>query len=72
MSAAPVAERGAAIVAFVEAYLADHGYCPSMREIGDAVGLSSSNSVKFQVDKLVCLGLLLQTPGVPRSIRPPL
>jgi repressor LexA len=50
-----------------------HGYSPSLREIGDAVGLASTSSVSHQVLKLQKLGLVSREPGRPRTIlvRPP-
>jgi len=45
-----------------------NGYSPSMREIGDAVGLASTSSVSHQVSKLEELGLVSREPGRPRTI----
>jgi repressor LexA len=51
-------ERRKRILDFVDEFLRDHGFPPSIREIGAAVGLSSTKSVKDHVDKLVEAGLL--------------
>lgn len=44
------------------------GYPPSMREIGQAVGLASSSSVKHQLSALEAKGYLRRDPNRPRAI----
>ncbi|WP_371862009.1 transcriptional repressor LexA [Cellulomonas persica] len=44
------------------------GYPPSMREIGDAVGLTSPSSVKHQLTALERKGYLRRDPKRPRAI----
>ena len=44
------------------------GYPPSMREIGEAVGLASSSSVKHQLSALESKGYLRRDPNRPRAI----
>jgi repressor LexA len=44
------------------------GYPPSVREIGEAVGLSSSSTVHAHLSKLVRLGYLRRDPTKPRAI----
>lgn len=51
------------IVAFIAAHLDEHGYPPSYREIGAAVGLKSPNSVRYQVGELRRLGFLAEPAG---------
>lgn len=46
------------ILEFIGATTADRGYPPSVREIGDAVGLSSSSSVSHQLGQLVAKGFI--------------
>ena len=65
ISAAAVAEvindldkRARAVYEAVRAAIATHGYPPSLREIGEQVGLTSPSSVKHQLDKLERLGLV--------------
>ncbi|MEK9577840.1 MAG: transcriptional repressor LexA [Aquiluna sp.] len=43
-------------------------YAPSMREIGEAVGLSSTASVSHQLNKLEMLGYISRDPRRPRTI----
>jgi SOS-response transcriptional repressor LexA len=54
--------------AFIQAFVDEHGYAPSLREIGAGVWLSPSNAQKW-VWRLVADGVLDFQPGVSRSIR---
>src|SRR5216683_4272355 len=44
------------------------GYPPSMREIGEAVGLVSTSSVSYQLSTLQNKGYLRRDPGRPRTV----
>lgn len=55
------------IVAFIQAFRSERGYAPSVREIGEAVGLRSTSSVHAQLHRLKTLGIL--TSGAPGSAR---
>ena len=75
ISAAAVAEvindldkRARAVYEAVRAAIATHGYPPSLREIGEQVGLTSPSSVKHQLDKLERLGLVRRDPHRPRAM----
>jgi repressor LexA len=46
----------------------NRNYSPSMREIGEAVGLSSTASVSHQLNKLELLGYLIRDPRRPRTL----
>jgi repressor LexA len=48
--------------------LESRGYPPSMREIGDLVGLTSSSSVSHQLRVLETKGFLKRDPNRPRAI----
>lgn len=54
-------------------YIEQHGYPPTIREIGAAVGLKSPASVKNHIDKMICQGMLETDaePGAPRALRVP-
>lgn len=56
------------IVEFIRDTLADRGYAPSIREIGDAVGLTSSSSVVHQLDALAEKGVIRRDPNRPRAL----
>ena len=57
-----------AILEVIQRSVATHGYPPSMREIGDAVGLSSLSSVTHQLNQLELSGYLRRDPNRPRAI----
>ncbi len=61
-------DRQRAILEFVHQHVSDHGYPPTVRDIGDAVGLSSSSSVHAQLTALVDKGYLRRDPTKPRAI----
>jgi repressor LexA len=46
----------------------DRGYPPSVREIGDAVGLSSPSTVHSHLNSLVKAGMIKKDPSKPRAI----
>lgn len=61
------------ILEFVISYLSMHGYSPSVREIGDAVGLKSTSSVHSHLERMFQSGALETDAlyGTPRAIRVP-
>lgn len=58
------------VYAFVVAYLqANNGIPPTIREIGNAVGISSTSHVDYALEGLEKRGLISRKPHVSRSIR---
>ena len=55
-------DKAQLIVDFVNQFIQENGYSPSVREIGAAVGLSSTASVSYHLQALQAKGLL-QAPG---------
>jgi repressor LexA len=53
---------------FLVQYVDDHGYPPTVREIGDAVGLASPSTVHAHLANLERSGLLRRDPTKPRAI----
>jgi repressor LexA len=53
---------------FISRYLSSHGYPPTVREIGKAVGLHSSSTVHAHLSKLESLGVLKRDPTKPRAM----
>ena len=51
------------ILEFVEQFVQENGYAPSVREIGAAVGLRSTASVSYHLHQLQQKGLLLAPGG---------
>lgn len=56
------------ILAYIKDTLRAKGYPPSVREIGEAVGLSSSSTVHTHLEKLEEFGLIRRDPTKPRAI----
>ncbi len=56
------------VLATIKESLEARGYPPSMREIGKAVGLTSSSSVAHQLKSLEQLGFLKRDPNRPRAL----
>ena len=56
------------ILELIAATVTDRGYPPSVREIGDAVGLSSPSTVHSHLSALVRGGYLRRDPSKPRAI----
>src|ERR687894_437337 len=61
------------ILEFIRDWVERHGYPPSVREIGEAVGLVSPSSVAYQLKELEKKGFLRRDPNRPRAVdvRPP-
>ena len=53
---------------FIQEAIQERGYPPSIREIGDAVGLTSPSSVAHQLRKLEAIGYLRRDPNLPRAV----
>ncbi|MDO5295440.1 MAG: hypothetical protein Q4F00_02200 [bacterium] len=61
-------ERQAEILRYVHAYISERGFAPSIREIGDAVQLSSSSTVHSHLNSLIEKGFIRRNPSKPRSL----
>jgi repressor LexA len=66
--AAPLTPRQQQVLEFVDAEVRRRGYPPSVREIGEAVGLSSSSTVHAHLGALQDKGYLRRDPTKPRAI----
>lgn len=60
---------GNKILSFIDAYIKEHGYSPTMREIGEAVGISSTSHVSYWIDRLVEEGKITKQKNIARSVR---
>lgn len=65
---APLTPRQQQVLDFVDAEVRRRGYPPSVREIGEAVGLSSSSTVHAHLGALQDKGYLRRDPTKPRAI----
>src|SRR5204862_8086121 len=61
-------KRQREIFDFIGRYLSRHGYPPTVREIGKAVGLHSSSTVHAHLAKLESLGVVKRDPSKPRAL----
>ena len=64
-----LSDRQQAILDFVAEYTTDHGYPPSIREIGQAVGISSTSVVDYNLRALERGGMILRDREVSRGLR---
>jgi repressor LexA len=56
------------VLEIIEKHMRDHGYPPSVREIGEAVGLTSPSTVHAHLAALQRRGYLRRDPTKPRAI----
>jgi len=56
------------ILEYIQKMVIQKGYPPSVREIGEAVGLSSSSTVHGHLGRLERMGLIRRDPTKPRAI----
>lgn len=61
-------ERQQQVLDHIKQTVNDRGYPPSVREIGDAVGLSSPSTVHSHLNSLVEAGMIKKDPSKPRAI----
>ena len=63
-----ITPRQQRILDFIATTVQERGYPPTVREIGEAVGLTSSSSVHAQLANLQRAGLLTKDPTKPRAM----
>jgi repressor LexA len=61
-------KRQQEIFDFIKRYSAKHGYPPTVRDIGRAIGLTSSSTVHAHLANLEKIGLLRRDPTKPRAL----
>jgi len=64
-----LSDRQKRIVAFIREYLEAHNYPPTIREIGQAVGISSTSVVKYNLERLEEKGVIERSEEVSRGLR---
>jgi repressor LexA len=67
-TAVDLTARQRRILEFIRSWVERHGYPPSVREIGEAVGLVSPSSVAYQLKELEKKGFLRRDPNRPRAV----
>ncbi len=68
MAEQAISRRQRQILEFIESQTRDRGFPPSVREIGQAVGLTSPSTVHSHLNTLTKLGYLRRDPTKPRAI----
>jgi len=68
MTESTLTARQREILEMIEKHMRDRGYPPSVREIGEAVGLTSPSTVHAHLGALQKRGYLLRDPTKPRAI----
>ena len=63
-----LSKRQQDILDFIKQEVQKKGYPPSVREIGEAVGLASSSTVHGHLARLESKGLIRRDPTKPRAI----
>ena len=63
-----ISNRQQSILEFIKSEVKYKGYPPSVREIGEAVGLASSSTVHGHLDRLEKKGMIRRDPTKPRAI----
>src|ERR1700750_2577870 len=61
-------KRQREIFDFIKNYSGQHGYPPTVRDIGKAIGLTSSSTVHAHLSNLEKLGLVRRDPTKPRAL----
>jgi len=65
----PATERQRRILDVIRSFTVEQGYPPSVREIGERVGLSSSSTIHAHLKALERRGLISRDPTKPRALR---
>ncbi|AFU03914.1 LexA repressor [Nocardia brasiliensis ATCC 700358] len=68
ISGADLTVRQRKVLEVIRSSVSERGYPPSIREIGDAVGLTSTSSVAHQLRALERKGFLRRDPNRPRAV----
>ena len=68
MAELDLTKRQQEVFDFIKKYSAKYGYPPTVRDIGKAIGLTSSSTVHAHLANLEKIGLLRRDPTKPRAI----
>ncbi len=69
MTKGKLSDRQKRILEFIQRFSAENGYPPSIREIGQAAGISSTSVVNYNLNRLVDEGYLTRDQNVSRGLR---
>jgi SOS-response transcriptional repressor LexA len=62
-----LSERQYNVLQFIYQHTPEHHFAPTLREIGCAVGITSTSVVNYNVERLVRLGYLVKATGKSRA-----
>lgn len=62
-------ERQRKVLNCIEGYVSEHGFPPTVREIGDAIGVNSTSLVSYYLKRLEERGLISREPSMSRAIQ---
>jgi repressor LexA len=62
-------DRRDRILSYIQAYVAERGFPPTIREIGEAVDIKSTSVVEYHLKKMTQLGMLERSQRVSRGLR---
>ncbi|OAH61931.1 hypothetical protein [Domibacillus aminovorans] len=65
----PLTERRQKIFDYICSYIEQNNYSPSVREIGKHVGLVSTSTIQWHLDRLRADGYVTWQDGKPRTLR---
>ena len=63
-----VSKKQEEILNYIDKTINNKGYSPTVREIAEAVGLKSTSTVQYHLNKLINLGFLDKSDNISRSI----
>ncbi len=64
-----LSDRQRNILRYMESYVEEHGFPPTIREIGEATSINSTSVVNYNLNKLVQAGYLDRSSHVSRGLR---
>lgn len=64
-----LSEKQRSILRFMEHYMKVYGFPPTIREIGEAIGINSTSVVNYNLNKLVTAGYLSRVAAKSRGLR---
>lgn len=64
-----LSDRHKKVLEYLAKHQAEHGYPPSIREIGNATGISSTSVVNYYMDQLKEMGYISREGGISRGTR---
>jgi repressor LexA len=64
-----LSERQRNMLRYIDNYISENGYPPTIRQIGENTGINSTSVVNYNLNKLVAAGYLTRSQHVSRGLR---